>query len=677
MRTIYITTILAVAACSVPDKQQGGDGGVDANADAPSTAPDTTITFAPGEFSSAGSAMFSFTSDVATATFECSVDNDSVVACTSPFTRALADGTHSFSVRAIAPSGIADATPAEHLWMIDTITPNTIVIEHPPAADNSTSVQFEFDASEKYVTFECSLDGAGYAACASGDTFGPVTDGAHSFSVRATDRAGNIDPSPAVFAWFVDTSTPDTQLLSGPAGATASTSATFTFVSPDAGSGATFTCKLDAGAFVACTSPYTLNNLAESSHTFQVRVRDIGGNVDPSPATRTWSVDLTPPNTTINTGPSGAMTIASASFTFSSNESGSTYECSLDAGAFAACTSPANLTMLAQGTHTFSVRATDAAAHVDPTPATRTWTVDTIPPGITFTQGPAQGATSGPRVIYAWTVDETASMTTCSIDAATATPCTSPVAFNEPAGPHQFTVRVTDAAGNSSTGPRSWTIACAAPDTLGASALLHLDDADQALANDVPGGIAATLGDAGTVEPGDPAHLATGRYAGALAFTAAESDHVSWPAALGPTPELTIELWARPDGSLGSRDLLVSGDGRVAVRVALETPTTVRFSMTFIESGAGTPSRVVTSAPVATGAWHHVIASFAAPTLRLWVDGTRTELGGVTPGTAASFDALRLGGGATTAYNGWLDEVWLAPMAITDDEVALQRYCPI
>src|SRR5690606_229116 len=134
--------------------------------------------------------------------------------------------------------GNGDASPAEHVWLIDTAAPVTTITSAPPAADNSTMVRFEFVSNEMNVSFECSLDGTAFAACRSGEEVGPIGDGAHSFAVRARDRAGNVDASPAIHTWTVDTSTPDTQLLSGPTGPTASATAAFTFVSPDAGPGA-------------------------------------------------------------------------------------------------------------------------------------------------------------------------------------------------------------------------------------------------------------------------------------------------------------------------------------------------------------------------------------------------------------------------------------------------------
>ena len=595
--------------------------------------------------------------------------------CQSPYVRTLSDGSHSFSVRAINSDGKGDATPAERLWTIDTVAPNTTLTEGPPAADNSVTAMFKFTSNEMTVTFDCSLDNAGYLPCTSGATFGPVADGAHSFAVRATDRAGNLDSSPAVYAWSVDTSTPDTLIVTGPPAASPNTTASFTFVSPDAGAGASFQCSLDSSAFVLCTSPRNLTGLSEGSHTFAVRVRDAVGNLDPTPAARTWLVDLTPPDTSILSGPTGTVPIASASITFASSEPGSTFACSLDGAPFTACTSPTNLTALAQGGHTFAVRAVDAAGHDDPTPASRAWTVDTVAPDLMITAGPASGSTTGPRVSFSFTTNE--GTIGCSFDGAAFAPCASPLAVNLAAGAHQFSVRATDGANNVTTVSRSWTTACAAPDTVGAAGLLHLDDTGQTLANAINGGAAAVLGDTTAVEITDPASLPAARFGGGLTFTSAESDHATWPIALMTMPSLTIELWAKPLASAGARDLIVSADGRVAVRVTAVTPSTVQFSISISETGGLGQIRTVTSAPVAASVWHHMLASLEEPSLRLWVDGVRTQLDTVHPNTALTLDALRLGGNGATAYGGALDEVWLAQTAITSDDAALQRYCPL
>lgn len=674
MRGRIFAALLATGGCSVSEKQPlDRDGGIDAPGGPTGGPPNTTITAAPDEFSRFGAATFEFTADVVEVTFQCSIDGDTPVACTSPYTRTLGDGTHSFSVRAADARGADDDTPAEHVWTIDTIAPGTTLTSVPPAADNSVIVSFEFESREDNVTFDCALDGGGYAACESGVEVGPIGDGPHSFAVRARDRAGNLDASPAIHAWSIDTSTPDTQLISGPSGATSNTSASFSFVSPDAGPGATFQCAIDGGMFAACSSPHMISGLGEGEYTFAVRVRDAVGNLDPTPAVRVWSVDLTPPDTVIATGPTGTVNVASASFMFTATEPGVTYACSLDDAPFAACTSPFSAPALAQGPHVFAVRATDPAGHVDPAPATRAWTVDTIAPDLIISEGPADASTSGPRVTFTFTASE--GQPACSLDGAAFSACTSPRSFNVPAGPHDFAIRASDAAGNVATVMRAWTVACAAPDPLGAAGLLHLDDADQVLVNAVPGGASASLGTDATVELADPS-FTTGRFGGALSFAALENDRVAWPAAFGAMTELTIELWASPAAQAGSRELLISGDGRVALRATAASPSTMTFSISIVPNGGG-PPRVTTSAAVAAGQWHHVIASLQPPALRLWVDGERTEITGVDVTMPPALDALRLGGEGERAFGGLIDEVWVAQTAIGADEAALARYCPL
>src|SRR5206468_6604871 len=109
------------------------------------------------------------------------------------------------------------------------------------------------------------------------------------------------------------------------------------------------------------------------------------GNTDISPASFTWMIDLTAPNTTIDSAPPALDNDATPSFTFSSSETGSTFECRLDGGSWSTCTSPHTTAALAEGSHTFDVRATDAAGNTDGTPASHTWSIDLGPPTVTIT----------------------------------------------------------------------------------------------------------------------------------------------------------------------------------------------------------------------------------------------------------------------------------------------------
>lgn len=94
-----------------------------------------------------------------------------------------------------------------------------------------------------------------------------------------------------------DCTPPDTVIDSGPAqGATITTDeATFSFRGDPAGDTAKFGCKLDSEPFADCSSPKTFSSLADGSHTVSFRAEDATGNQDPTPATRTFTVDTAPP----------------------------------------------------------------------------------------------------------------------------------------------------------------------------------------------------------------------------------------------------------------------------------------------------------------------------------------------------------------------------------------------
>jgi endo-1,4-beta-xylanase len=98
-----------------------------------------------------------------------------------------------------------------------------------------------------------------------------------------------------------------------------------------------------------------------------------------------------PPETSLSGGPSGTTQARDASFTFSSTDARTVFECRLNGGAWSACISPKPYSNLPDGSYTFQVRSKDLAANPDPTPATRTWTVDSVAPSPAI-DSPANGA---------------------------------------------------------------------------------------------------------------------------------------------------------------------------------------------------------------------------------------------------------------------------------------------
>ena len=149
-----------------------------------------------------------------------------------------------------------------------------------------------------------------------------------------------------------------------------STTATFTFSSD---SGNDYQCKLDDGDWLTCDGDqdeYT--GLADGDHLFSVRAV-LNDQPDPNPAKRSWTIDSTPPRTTITAGPSGAVQGASGTFFYASSEGGSRFDCNFDSQGWKPCNGGRATFTYTQAGHSLAVRAIDAAGNVDLNPATTTW----------------------------------------------------------------------------------------------------------------------------------------------------------------------------------------------------------------------------------------------------------------------------------------------------------------
>jgi hypothetical protein len=85
----------------------------------------------------------------------------------------------------------------------DRVAPNTRLVGGPTARTSARAATFRFVSTEARSRFQCKLDRRAWGACRSPKTYRSLARGRHTFLVRAIDRAGNVDRTPARKAWRI------------------------------------------------------------------------------------------------------------------------------------------------------------------------------------------------------------------------------------------------------------------------------------------------------------------------------------------------------------------------------------------------------------------------------------------------------------------------------------------
>ncbi|MGH2556243.1 MAG: hypothetical protein ACRDHO_11060 [Actinomycetota bacterium] len=183
------------------------------------------------------------------------------------------------------------------------VLPETAITVGPDEGSTSDSADaiFEFESTPFGSSFECSLDSGAFQACVSPRIYSGLTDGSHTFSVRARDANGNRDLTPATRTWTVgdtgqpapplDETAPGTEILSGPEGRVEKkmkrnrAKVRFTFGSDEPN--VTFECKMDDRRWKSCESEEAFR-LKKGKHVLQVRATDAAGNTDETPAEQSF-----------------------------------------------------------------------------------------------------------------------------------------------------------------------------------------------------------------------------------------------------------------------------------------------------------------------------------------------------------------------------------------------------
>ena len=242
----------------------------------------------------------------------------SFAACTSPRDLSgLSDGSHTFQVTRRRPGPATPTRPPSADGRRAAVArpsqrPARAITSGPADGSTitSTDTAFTFSSRDATATFECKLDGGPFAAWTSPRNLSGLSDGSHTFQVRAVDPAGNPDATAVSRTFTVDTTVPDTTITSRSRRRLDDHQRRHGLHLQLARRHGNST-RASSTADRSPPAPHRrqLGWLRDGSHTIKVRGVDPAGNPDGTPVSRTFTVDTIVPNTAITSGPADGATI--------------------------------------------------------------------------------------------------------------------------------------------------------------------------------------------------------------------------------------------------------------------------------------------------------------------------------------------------------------------------------
>jgi hypothetical protein len=255
-------------------------------------------------------------------------------------------------------------------------------------------------------------------------------DATNALVVLATGAAGlGLTGPPARLSVLHDGQPPGVAITMPPGASIVRRTVVVEAAATDSGSGiASIVVSLGGQVLASLTNPdptqpltatvsLDTTGLADGVHSLSVVVTDAAGNV--TTASRSFTVDNTPPETTLTGGPGGESGATTVTFGFAGSD-GLTppgaleFAWRLDDGPWSSFGTETTVTLtdLAEGPHVFAVRARDRAGNEDPTPAEVAFTVQSLrvtideptagsllPVGTILVRGTVEGASSEGEVV--------------------------------------------------------------------------------------------------------------------------------------------------------------------------------------------------------------------------------------------------------------------------------------
>jgi hypothetical protein len=383
------------------------------------------------------------------------IDSGTFCTQTSPFTLPVQnDGVHNITVRAFDRAGNYREGYVD--VYVDATTPNSFTpTANPSTWTNNTQPVVTFSATDNTSGidhYEIKIDSGAYTTQTSPYSLPILTDGLHTITVRAIDKANNFRDGVVVV--YIDSVKPISfSVTADPSDWTNNDSPTISFSAVDALSGINrFEVKIDSGSFSQQTSPYTLPNQTDGTHNITIRVYDNASNYREA-----WVnvyIDTVSPNPFTPLANPGTWTSNDKPvITFATTDSLSGidhYQISIDSSLFTNQTSPYTLPSQPDGIHNITVRAFDMAGNFQEEYVNVY--IDTSQPNeFLVTASPSGWTNNSQPVITFSTTDSVSGIDryVVKIDSGPFTTQTSPYTLpSQSDGMHNITVRAYDLAGN-------------------------------------------------------------------------------------------------------------------------------------------------------------------------------------------------------------------------------------
>jgi len=340
-----------------------------------------------------------------------------------------------------------------------------------------------------------------------------------------------------------------------------------------------------------------------------------------------------------------------------------------------------NSSTAANGSHTLSARARDAAGNSTTSAVVSVTTSnvapDTTPPSVAMT-APAAGTVSGPVTVSADASDnvgvagvqflldgsplgseDTSAPYSISWDTATATN-----------GAHTLSARARDAAGNQTTSA-SVPVTVTGGKTAGLIAAYSFDEGSGTTVNDLSG-----TGNNGTTT--NTTWSTAGKFGKALSFNGTNSwVTVADSASLDLTSGMTLEAWVNPTtlGTVWRTIIMKEQPSELVYTLYGNTSTTRPSGNVYVGGEVETRG----TAALTTNAWTHLAVTYDGSTLRLFVNGVEASNKAISGSMQVSTGVLRIGGNGIWGeyFSGLIDEVRVYNRALTAGEIQSDMNAPI